>query len=217
MKFIKNISSTIALTCALGMAATATHALPTNLVTNSDFSSGLTGWTEVDTPSEPTCCSGPYHLSGAGAVTGNFDGQGPFHILFEHSIDLTGNYTNADLSFTYRGTGNYSQLTRTLGVGIFDASGNQLLSLFNVGVPSSQFNVDHVIDISGAALTASLNSLAPGSYTFAFDSFIPQTFTGPGDMTLSNISVTAAVPEPTTIALLGLGLFGFAAARRRKQ
>ena len=38
-----------------------------------------------------------------------------------------------------------------------------------------------------------------------------------GDFFVTNIDTSQNVPEPATIALFGLGLLGFAAARRRKQ
>ncbi|MGZ3240994.1 MAG: PEP-CTERM sorting domain-containing protein [Burkholderiaceae bacterium] len=38
-----------------------------------------------------------------------------------------------------------------------------------------------------------------------------------GDHMSFQINGTSSVPEPTTLALLGLGLFGFSVARRRKQ
>jgi len=43
------------------------------------------------------------------------------------------------------------------------------------------------------------------------------TCCGPDRFTISALSAPSDVPEPATIALLGLGLFGFTATRRRKK
>jgi hypothetical protein len=64
--------------------------------------------------------------------------------------------------------------------------------------------------------TSDLGILAAGTYQFRFAETDNQGFFQAGIDNIQ-ISSSATVPEPTSIALLGLGLFGFVAARRRKS
>lgn len=210
--------SSIIVAATLSFAALNAQALPTNLLPNSNFSTGLGAWsTQYTGPNggSPTCCAGPFHVTAPGTVYGDFDGMAGGGINFHESINLTGGYADAALSFTYRGDGSYSGADRTLAVIIRDATNTiDQATLFFVSVPASAFNVDHVVSLTG--LQSALNALSAGVHEFNFYEFTPQTYSGPGDMQLSNISFTAAVPEPASLALVGLALAALAFARRKR-
>jgi hypothetical protein len=212
--------NTLFATAALMVSASAL-ALPTNLLPNADFANGLTGWTEANTPNSSGCCNGPAYVAAPGSVNMDFDGSGPFNLSFRHDITLTGNYADADLSFDYLADGAYFGQDRTLNVNILDTNGVSLLNLFSTAVPLSEFQISHNAHVFGSSLAASLNNLGAGTFTFAFDRFIPEFYTGPGILNLSNISFTglegASVPEPSSLLLLGLGLMGLVVQRKKTQ
>ena len=137
------------------------------------------------------------------------------------------------------GTNNISGLTSTVdivdqGWGGQDPNGNQVvIGLFDNGtelwgqhVAGGYHNWStQTFDISTNPLALSSLNTALGSIdwssapTVAMEMFT-STLGWPGwSLTTQNASFSVAsdVPEPATLALLALGLFGISAARRRKQ
>jgi hypothetical protein len=149
------------------------------------------------------------------ARSGDFDGEAGGGINFYEAITLDGGYADAALSFTYSPFGEYFGTDRTLSVIIRDATNTiDQANLFATDVPNSDFGASHSVSITGLATV--LNALLPGTYDFNFYEFTPQSYSGPGSMTLSDISFTAtAAPEPASVMLLGTGMLGLLLTRRK--
>jgi hypothetical protein len=82
----------------------------------------------------------------------------------------------------------------------------------NVGGHSRGFDLTY--RFSDLGLVSTLNNFAAnGRFGFGFD---PDCHYNNSGVTLKVTTGTASVPEPATLALFGLGLFGFGLVRRRK-
>ncbi len=110
----------------------------------------------------------------------------------------------------------------TLNNAYFTAAWNDGLTINAVGttLDSQILNYSFTVDTSGPAnILFNWTNLA--SVRFTTSGGANAGYNGSGShFALDNLTVNEAigvVPEPATLAIVGLGLFGFAAARRRKQ
>ncbi len=195
-KIIKTVLS-LATMAALGMGAA--HA---NIVTNGDFENGTTGWSMT---------MGLGNSWGVGASTAALTGcvghacvstlgSGAF---FQQNLATTAGQTYNLSFFVGENAGATSELSvfwnGSLIADILNPANNTLDFNTNPGMIEFTFN----------------NLLATGSST----SLEIHGRQDPAGISFDNVSVVAAnnVPEPASLALVGLGLAGLGAARRRKQ
>jgi hypothetical protein len=239
MTFMKSNLAGLML-ASIGLMTTAAHA---NLVTNGGFESGnFTGWT-VSGPSGSGCnqsfvvssvgdssgCTGYAPISssfvapaaGAYAAYAAFDGSGPLNRTLTQSFSIplgsnTASVTWADaLGF---GSGWTFPLARVYSVNLLNGSGGLVANLLTESFTNQTGGIlqnwtTHTSDISSY-----LPLLSGNTAEIQFNLYVPQSFTGPGVFALDQVSVNAGttVPEPETLALMGLGLLAIAATRRRK-
>lgn len=224
MKNIKSIVAGLYLGIAsVGLMIAPSHA---NLMVNGSFESpsvpggsfsiftpttvpGIDGWTVV-TPS-----GGNVIVVDSGLTSGSFsfpaqDGN--------QSLDLTGDPANLS-------AGIFQMVTTTIGTR-YD------LSYYVGNVAGSVLGTISTVDVSvdDVLLTSSTNSTASiaANWQLFTHSFIASTGStkiafGNGDGLddnyngLDNVVLVAAVPEPDTLAIFGLGLVGLATMRRRRK
>lgn len=153
-------------------------------------------------------------ISGYSAFNG-FDGSGGNYLLSQ-GFTFGGSATTAKLDFSFATQASYGQGIRQFDAQILNATGTAVLfNAFHFDQPQQQqtWNVQMIsLDIANA-----LNLLGAGSYQLAFRETIPGNYTGPAQFAIDNIALDINVPEPASLGLLGLGLLGLVAARRRKS
>ncbi|MET0012554.1 MAG: PEP-CTERM sorting domain-containing protein [Sedimenticola sp.] len=230
MKFFTMLA--VLLACSAGSA----HA---NLITNGDFSAGLSGWTITDAGSGGTYAdtvgtTTPYsgHTTSAlGGGSGTYavtdQGGGGYHILDQAftvtagqrvtvAFDLFANdYSNRGpidcgvISYT-SGPCQYAMVDIiTAGASstsrlVSDIVATLLLPFVDAGTDPNPFT-NYSFDVSSYVASG-------GTYRLRFTQVDNQLYFNMG---VDNVSVN--VPEPATIALLGLGLASFGFRRKIKH
>jgi hypothetical protein len=205
MNFFKK--SLLALTlCAAGVANASVVDFNTN-ADNAYFSSSVTSQGFNITPNTAQ----DYNIG----TMSNFDGNG----MSNGSIYLglwSNTYAVAAFTMTSVSNALFSLQSFDLDNG-YQSNTQRTSSITIVGtlankatVSETFSNLASVVNFQTYLLNSSFQGLTSATFTVSGDSDVRALF--------DNLVVnTAAVPEPGSLALLGLGIFGLAAARKKKQ
>lgn len=222
----------LATAALLSMCAATSIAAPTQLVTNGGFETGtLAGWTTTGL-GDGFCPSAnqEWNVSASGSATGctpaadpsgsTFaayvmnDGTGPVTYKLSQSFGVAAGTTGGAFSFDLSSINTWDAL-RTLTVSLTDATTLASIILYSASTASS----DATWQTLSGDISAFLAAAAGDTVNLSFDNFIPATWSGPAGLGVDNVSILAnvsTVPEPASLALVGLALAGLAASRRRK-
>jgi hypothetical protein len=208
--------------CLFAGAANAT------LITNGSFETGnLIGWSSQDLSSS----FDPLQVNGSGinlgfgffsssptdgnfVATNGFDGSSGT-ISISQDIAVT---TASTILFDYRAAWDMSvrfgsTLNRSFDLNINSLGGANLASFNILSAVAGTTNLD-----TGNLLgSVDLSSFIGQTVNMSFDWQILEKFKGPGFFQLDNIRAGSSVPEPTSLALLGLGLAGLVFSRKKKK
>lgn len=227
---MKSISKT-AVGLLFALAAGVASALPVNLVSNGSFESGLTGWTIGGTDSQGFPPVAIFYNSAAGYPTGAFGEAVPQNNAPTNSPDAVGDraaYFVSDRT-----------VNQSLSQSITVSTGGMYQIGFSAYAPANGYANFYDATFSGVIATVQLANYAVSTGPVT----TWQTFAGAADLLAGNYLVEfvfntngvpakdvvidqvyviagnppVGVPEPGTLALLGLGFAGLAAASRRKQ
>lgn len=222
------------LSCILAFSVAALPVSATEVLTNGNFSAGLTGWTSYTTANgtisaSPSLPTAPQPQSAA-IVSFDVNGSGASNALFLNAGKINGPYN----ALPGEGGGVFQTFTTLGGVATFSADvaafytrtsgglGIGLVSVLLDGVVLGSYDFG---DVPGGTVTLRntlgfTTDLSAGSHTLSLQAtrlFAPAS--GVASQYFDNVTLdVAAVPEPATwgMLLLGFGMVGSSLRNRRR-
>jgi hypothetical protein len=181
--------------------------------------SGQPAWYLRNKPAQYFSGSPATPIDNYGAFNG-FDGS-PGDLYLRQGFSIAGTLADADLSFDFAVQSNYNGEFRVFSINILDSAGALQTSVYSYVRPLGFLATWSPVNVA-LDLTSALNGLGAGNYQLEFLVDIPQSYTGPAQFAIDNISLdllaattAAGVPDGgPTLALLGGSLLLLGGAGR---